>query len=43
MLRKKQNGNWVLVGECYLHGYMDGRALEEFEAKKLPEMKFVIE
>jgi hypothetical protein len=39
----KENGNWILVGECYVHGYMYGEALKEFDAGKLPEKKWIIE
>jgi hypothetical protein len=43
LIRKKENGNWMLIGECYLHGYMYGRALDELEAQKLPEKTWIIE
>lgn len=42
LIRKKENGNWMLIGECYLHGYMYGRALDEFEANNL-ERTWLIE
>ncbi|KAM5343075.1 hypothetical protein ACJ41O_014041 [Fusarium nematophilum] len=39
LLRRTQGGAWILVGECYVHGLMDGEALEG----GLMEEEFVIE
>jgi hypothetical protein len=33
VLRKKPDGRYLLIGECYLHGIMNGEALEASEAR----------
>lgn len=36
VLRERVNGaGWVLVGAAYVHGYMGGKAVEEWERGKL--------
>jgi hypothetical protein len=32
VLRQLDEDYWMLVGECYLHGFMDGEILEEEKA-----------
>ncbi|KAJ3518005.1 hypothetical protein NM208_g14622 [Fusarium decemcellulare] len=39
ILRRRQDGTWMLVGECYVHGLMNGEALE---GEGVREEKFVI-
>lgn len=34
ILREKRDGNFDYVGEAYVHGIMDGEALEDHEAKR---------
>lgn len=38
MLRKTDGGNFELVGDCYIHGVMNG---EKFEKEKLEEVTIV--
>lgn len=35
VLRQLHDGYWMLVGECYLHGFMDGEILEEKKAGRV--------
>lgn len=39
LLRRKDNGAWILVGECYVHGMMNG---EVFDLDGVEEEEFVI-
>ena len=42
VLRKQEvegESFWELVGECYVHGMMDGEAMEEQETKKAEEFE----
>ncbi|KAM0242332.1 hypothetical protein ACHAPO_000746 [Fusarium lateritium] len=39
LIRRREGGTWMLVGECYVHGMMSGEVLE---FKGLQEEEFVI-
>ncbi|CZR35522.1 hypothetical protein LB506_010365 [Fusarium annulatum] len=39
LLRRKDDGTWILVGECYVHGMMNG---EVFDLDGVEEEEFVI-
>lgn len=28
ILREREEGGWILIGECYVHGVMNGEALK---------------
>ena len=34
MILRPEDGHFFLVGHCYVHGMMDGEALEEVDLKK---------
>jgi hypothetical protein len=39
LLRRKDDGTWILVGECYVHGMMNG---EVFDLDGVEEEEFII-
>jgi hypothetical protein len=39
LLRRKDDGTWILVGECYVHGMMNG---EVFDLDGVEEEEFAI-
>jgi len=39
LIRRRAGGTWMLVGECYVHGMMNG---EVFELEGIEEEEFVI-
>ncbi|KAF4450721.1 hypothetical protein F53441_6164 [Fusarium austroafricanum] len=39
LLRRKERGTWILVGECYVHGMMNG---EVFDLDEVEEEEFII-
>ena len=42
-LRKGSNaGNWTLVGDCYIHRYMNGEAVKERDSGKLTEYAYLL-
>ena len=41
VIRKKSNGNFLLIGECYIHGLMDGEALDLVLDRDDMEEKFL--
>lgn len=41
-LRPLDQGRFLLVGECYVHGLMNGEAVRLLEKKELQEEKFVL-
>jgi hypothetical protein len=42
ILRERNNNVFQLVGEPYVHGYMDGEAFDQFDSDKLSRVKFTI-
>lgn len=39
LIRRREGGTWMLVGECYVHGMMNG---EVFELEGVEDEEFVI-
>ncbi|KAM0559363.1 hypothetical protein ACHAPJ_004387 [Fusarium lateritium] len=39
LLRRKEGGTWILIGECYVHGMMNG---EVFDLEGVQEEEFII-
>ena len=42
VLRKREPEGYLLVGECYVHGIMDGEAIRGFEAGEYVEERFAL-
>ena len=42
VIRPKKNGHYLFVGECYVHGLMDGQALRGYEEGNL-EMQIILD
>ncbi|MCJ1283729.1 hypothetical protein MMC26_003060 [Xylographa opegraphella] len=38
LIRPKKNGHYLFVGECYVHGLMDGQALQGYDEGSLEEI-----
>lgn len=43
LVLRRNHEKWQLVGTCYLHGYMQGRAVEDFQTGKLEMQDFEVE
>lgn len=41
-LREEEKGRFSFIGECFLHGFMDGEAIEILKAGDLEEYKWEI-
>lgn len=39
LLRSRKEGGYTLVGECYLHGVMDGEAVSQHSKRRLSELE----
>ena len=39
---RENNGEYILIGEAYIHGFMDGEAMEQLEAGVLVPREFAI-
>ncbi|MCJ1437038.1 hypothetical protein MMC27_006423 [Xylographa pallens] len=42
VIRPKKNGHYLFVGECYVHGLMDGQALQGYEEGNV-EMQIILD
>jgi hypothetical protein len=41
VIRKKENGSYTLIGECYVYGIMNGEAIDDAPAESI--QKIVLE
>ncbi|ETS86374.1 hypothetical protein PFICI_00202 [Pestalotiopsis fici W106-1] len=41
-LRPREDGTYYLVGECYVHGFMEGQAIDDLQQGRRDEAKFTI-
>jgi hypothetical protein len=42
ILRPDGDGRYLLVGECYLHGFMDGEAVGDWESGRRSKNSFTL-
>jgi hypothetical protein len=40
VIRRLEGGNYEFIGECYVHGLMDGEAMEELEDSRVEDLVF---
>jgi len=42
VIRSRENGHYEFIGECYVHGVMDGEAVKSCDSGRTTEWNFRI-